>query len=194
MTILVKTEAGREVLASSRRLLTPRQRTLLLLADGSRDVTVLCQLVTGATPAQLMELVENGYLLTTSSAQRESTRKADTRPPTENRVPAEASPAAQHSGAQAAPAPAPDVTPAPPPAAPVRWQRSQAATKLYLMDLVERFFAHTEATRCARLREILREVRDDESLLVAVDMVVHAVHEVVGEDRALRLRAELLQA
>ncbi|MFZ2986875.1 hypothetical protein [Ideonella sp.] len=62
MTILLKTDLGRAALQPGARLLTPRERTIVLLADGQRSVRELCTTVAGADRTAIMSLVLRGFL------------------------------------------------------------------------------------------------------------------------------------
>ncbi|MDP3825649.1 MAG: hypothetical protein Q8Q74_03795, partial [Polaromonas sp.] len=61
--IYAKTEAGQQAL-KDRSLLTPRQRSAFILFDGKRSVSQVLEATAGlgVTPAELVELVELGFL------------------------------------------------------------------------------------------------------------------------------------
>lgn len=61
--IYAKTEAGQQAL-KDRSLLTPRQRSAFILFDGKRSVSQVLEATVGlgVTPAELVELVEWGFL------------------------------------------------------------------------------------------------------------------------------------
>ncbi len=214
MTILLKTELGRAALQPGARLLTPRERTIVLLADGQRSVRELCTTVAGADRTAIMSLVLRGFLqdpeapstvqlpdATSSSPKTSSATAATTSAPTTT-----------HSAWMSEPdQPRPEPTSRPiewqesvraafrqleplPVQKRIRWARTPAATKLYLMDVAERTFAGSDLAQWERLRDILREVRDEDSLAVAMDVVTHAVGRVAGAERAQALRDRLQHA
>jgi hypothetical protein len=221
MAILEKTEAGREALSATARLLTPRERTMVLLADGRRTLQEVCGMVTGATPETLYSLHERGFLyigpspaadepartkrrprpVTTTEVTQPGDGEApsgwsrntliglDTLAPEPERVPSPLAnvptdvPTLAEPIAEAAPIEA---------MARIRWARTPAATKLYLMDVVERTFASSDRAHWERLRDMLREVRDEDSLALAMDMVTLAVQDVAGDERAQALRQQLV--
>jgi hypothetical protein len=220
MGILEKTDAGREALSSSTRVLTPRERTMVLLADGRRTLQDICGMVAGATPETLHSLHERGFLYIGPPPATEDAARARRR--ARQAAAAAASAAAQElesdvaSGWSRSTLMGPDTqtpptevmssrlmeddTPVEPlaEAAPIealariRWARTPAATKLYLMDVVERTFASSDREHWERLRDLLREVRDEDSLAVAMELVASAVETVAGTERAQSLRQQLI--
>jgi len=64
----LKTEHARTVLQGHRTALDMRQRRLLILCDGQRDVTALTALLGPDTPARVAALIEAGYLQAGGSA------------------------------------------------------------------------------------------------------------------------------
>lgn len=71
--IYAKTEVGQQAL-KDRSLLTPRQRSAFILFDGKRSVSQVLEATAGlgVTPAELVELVEMGFL----TPSRQSVEKA----------------------------------------------------------------------------------------------------------------------
>lgn len=64
----LKTEHARTVLQGHRTALDMRQRRLLILCDGQRDVAALSALLGPDTPGRVAALIEAGYLQTMSGA------------------------------------------------------------------------------------------------------------------------------
>ncbi|WP_119154717.1 hypothetical protein [Caldimonas tepidiphila] len=178
-TLLIKTDLARLALAPGIRTLTPRERTLVLLADGQRSAHDLLALVAGATADLVHSLVERGFLAAGAAVSALS--------PPETASPAPAPAAAGPLPAEPSPREAPAASATP-------WARSPAATKLYLIDLAERTFARSDPAQWEFLRELLREVRDDEGLMQAMALVTQAIARVSGEERARLVRIELLRA
>ena len=216
MEVLRKTASARAALEPGARLLTPRERTLVLLADGQRSVPDLCDMVQGASSEFIEALITKGFLervddSTPHSARETHRTAAQTRatPPRPNPLEQTAHAAQARAGLHTA-VPADQPRPSlskdaenaglPPALAPasragsVSLRRSAAATKMHLIDLAERTFSRSQPERAQYFREMLREIRDDESLLLAIDIVLEAVAEVAGEERAQAMRDHLLEA
>lgn len=191
-SLLMKTELARLALAPGTRTLSPKERALVLLADGQRTAHELLDIVSGASLELVHGLISRGFLSSAPSAS-----PAPLAPPAPRPGPAAARPktVAPVAAVEAPPSP-PKVRheiPAPAPArAERRPTRTPAATKLYLMDLSERVFARSDPQQWERLRDLLREVRDEEGLLQAIGQVTRAISQAAGEDRAAAVRRELL--
>ena len=206
MEVVRKTERARVALAPGARLLSPRERALVLLADGQRSVPDLCAMLQGTTSEFVRALVSKGFLeIVDDSAEKTARRvSGDER---RRREPEAANEPVAPLQATVEPEPttAPDRVLASEPSAPEQTvpmaglarpatlRRSNAATKMHLMDLAERTFARSQPKRAIYFREMLREIRDDESLLLAIDIVLEAVAEVAGADRAQAMREHLLE-
>ncbi len=219
-SVLKKTALARTALETGSRLLSPRERTLVLLADGQRSVPDLCHMVHGASESFVQALVEKGFLepvdgdrnaerASSRTSNHTSTRDQGTEQPNTLIEQRPAQPrlgavdarnlhrqdAGHIEAANSGPAPWVDalgVIPTPR-AVSVGLRRSAAATKMHLIDLAERTFSRGQPERSAYFRDMLREIRDDESLLLAIDIVLEAVAEVAGEDRAQAMRDHLLE-
>lgn len=68
-----KTDAGREEIKANARKLPRSARNLLLIIDGNRPATDWCQLIHGATPADIERLLAEGLIETTRSDRSSST-------------------------------------------------------------------------------------------------------------------------
>lgn len=114
---LAKTEKARLALQSRSADLGPRERQLLILCDGRRKPGELLPLLGLDAQSLLERLLRDGYVV-----------RLDGMPPGPERVSA--------TGTFRVPAPAaPIVVPAP--AAPARTRRSVAATKMYMIDMLQ---------------------------------------------------------
>lgn len=173
--LLTKTEIGRQALAPGNRTLTPRERMLVLLADGQRNAQDLLGLVAGTRIELVQDLLTRGFL--------------SPEPATAARAPATPAGLQRTAPEAAEPAVPPDATPPDSP-----WVRSAAATKLYLLDVAERTFARADPSQWELLREMLRDVRDDSALMEAMQFVTQAIARAAGEERARTVRSQLLRA
>ena len=105
-----KTDLARTALQAHRAPLDMRQRRLLILCDGQRDLAQLGQLVGPETPAMVIQLIQSGYLVSSADA----------------------------AAAVVAPAaPAPAVTPTAVPVPMTERRRSLVAARIYLLDILE---------------------------------------------------------
>lgn len=104
-----KTDLARTALQAHRAPLDMRQRRLLILCDGQRDLVQLGQLVGPETPAMVSQLIQSGYLVSSAVAE------------------AVVAPAA----------PAPAVTPTAMPVPVTERRRSLVAARIYLLDILE---------------------------------------------------------
>ncbi len=103
-----KTDLARTALQAHRAPLDMRQRRLLILCDGQRDLVQLGQLVGPETPAMVIQLIQSGYLVSSAVAEAAIVAPA---------------------------APAPGVMQT---AAPVtERRRSLVAARIYLLDILE---------------------------------------------------------
>lgn len=64
-----KTDLARTALQAHRAPLDMRQRRLLILCDGQRDLVQLGQLVGPETPAMVIQLIQSGYLVSSGVAE-----------------------------------------------------------------------------------------------------------------------------
>ena len=105
-----KTDLARTALQAHRAPLDMRQRRLLILCDGQRDLVQLGQLVGPETPAMVIQLIQSGYLVSHAVAEV-----------------AVVAPAAPAAGVMPTVAPVP-VT---------ERRRSLVAARIYLLDILE---------------------------------------------------------
>ena len=103
-----KTDLARTALQAHRAPLDMRQRRLLILCDGQRDLVQLGQLVGPETPAMVIQLIQSGYLVSSAVAE-----------------------AAVVAPATLVPGVMPTVAPV------TERRRSLVATRIYLLDILE---------------------------------------------------------
>jgi hypothetical protein len=172
---LHKTDRARAELKPGVRTLGQRERTLLLMADGSKSAQDFRPLFDGDGEAIALRLLREGFL--------------------------EAHPgktAAPAVAPAAAPAPAPKLTPAqlkdfPSPettqaiqvsADQFEGKRSLATTRMFLFDICERMFARRDPVMAERFREALRNAKDRETMLAASREMIEEIEKIAGHERA----------
>lgn len=156
--LLYKTTKAHQELAPGSRSLNLRQRSLLLLAEGTPYVQ-LAQMYHGQGQVLVGQLLESGYL---------EARGMD--------MPAPAAMAEQPA------LPPPATLPA----------MTLAGTRMYLFDMVERLFANRQQLLADRLRQALREARDEQALRSVCDSMLNAVAQHAGAERATQLSQQLV--
>ncbi len=159
--LLYKTTKAQQELAPGSRSLNLRQRSLLLLAEGTPYIQ-LAQMYHGQGEALVTQLLESGYL--------------------ESRAMEMALPLLEPAAMPEPP------RPAEPAAAPAM---TLAGTRMYLFDMVERLFANRQQALADQLRQALREARDEQGLRGVCDAMLNAVAEHAGAERALQLSQQL---
>lgn len=174
--ILEKTPKALQSLSQRGRDLTPRQRALLLLANGQRHVREFDALMGQNVLDLVAQLVREGYLRAVDPRAAE--------PPADDPVVTET----RRRTAAAPQAPAQS-----PAAVGDRFShgRSIAAARMYLFDMAERFFARAQPELALQLRNLFREARDVAELVESAWLLLSHVKAVAGEDRAEGIRARL---
>ncbi len=162
---LRKTPRARAELAAPSGALTVFERRVLILCDGVRDAAALEHMVGADTRPALERLMREGYLEGAPIA----LAVAPPLPPAR------------------APAPAPSATAAPPAAA--RHRRSLAASKMYLVDILQ-LQRNPEASSHAV--EIHR-CQDPGSLLAAMLQALDHVRAVASDSVSVRVVERLLE-
>lgn len=185
--ILAKTDKGRAAL-TERRALAPRERQLMVLADGKRSSAELAQLLGFAVDDTVSRLVLHGHLTRVTPPLRHA---ADFSPtgtvefgPSRG-VPADRFRTAAAGPVAAGPAPAAG---APAPAAP-KTRRSLAGSKMYMIGLMQ-MLREAEASALA---VALHGAQDaDELRHWLVDSLVY-LHQRSGADYAARVTSRVLE-
>lgn len=162
-----KTDQARTALQAHRAPLDMRQRRLLILCDGQRDLAALTTMIGADTPAMVIQLVQSGYLVTTPQ------------------VP-EASAAAPLPATAAAPAAARAALPSPPPN---ERRRSMAAARIYLLGILE-MQRHPQAA--ALFRE-LQQARQEGDVVDAMQGALDALTRLTSAGYAERVHDRLLE-
>jgi hypothetical protein len=200
---LHKTEKARAELRPGNRSLSQRERSLLLLADGTRTLEECEALFNGEGGAIVHKLLREGYLerqVLSSGHQAAQAPLIDAQPSTPEPINVVAAPVVQPTpSAPAASAvasdlndlrkreayPSPETTQAIKAAAdPFDGKRSMATTRMFLFDICERMFARRNPKLAEEFREVLRQAKDRESMLAAAHLMIDEIEKVAGADRA----------
>ncbi len=163
--LLQRTDKARDELQPGIRTLGLRERSLLLLADGTKSLFDLNAVMGGQAEPIVLDLVRRGYL-------ESAARAAEPRP---TPVPV------------SAPVSAPVLTPAAQPATSADnfdGKRSLATTRMFLFDICERMFARRDPLMAEAFREALRAAKDRESMLAAGRDMLAEIEKAAGPERA----------
>ena len=174
--ILEKTPKALQSLSQRGRDLSPRQRALLLLANGQRHVREFDALMGQNVVDLVAQLVREGYLRAVDPRTAE--------PPADD--PTGAMPRPRPRPATEAPATPKEVA-----ADRFGHGRSIAAARMYLFDMAERFFARAQPELALQLRGLFREARDVPELVESAWFLLSHVKAVAGEERAEGIRVRL---
>lgn len=162
-----KTDQARTALQAHRAPLDMRQRRLLILCDGQRDLSALTTMIGADAPAMVIQLVQAGYLVTTPTAP-------------------EAPTAAPLPATQIVPAAARSALPSPPPN---ERRRSMAAARIYLLGILE-MQRHPQAA--ALFRE-LQQARQEGDVVDAMQGALDALTGLTSAGYAERVHGRLLE-
>ncbi|WP_282243343.1 hypothetical protein [Stenotrophomonas sp. PS02300] len=158
-----KTDLARDALQAHRAPLDMRQRRLLILCDGQRDLSQLAAMIGPEASAMVIQLIQSGYLVSTA--------------------PPEPVPAAEPVAATAA-------GPAPGSAAPVtERRRSLVAARIYLLGILE-LQRHPQA---AALLYALQQARSDEQVVAALRSALDALPGLTSAGYCERVRQRLFE-
>ncbi len=166
-----KTALAHETLQSHRAPLDLRQRRLLILADGRRDVAELTRMLGEDTPARIRALCEAGYLQDDAD---------EAPPPTPDSVHAPAPAAARQTPTQA-PAASPDT--------PHERRRSLAAARMYIQGMLE-LQRHPQAVE---LRQRLQFSRDEQAAFATILAALAALPAITSASYAERVRQRVAE-
>ncbi len=170
---LHKTDRARAELKPGVRTLSQRDRTLLLMADGSKSVQDLRPLFDGNGEGIALRLLREGFLQVHPAPKPSSL----------------AAPVPQRTAVAATRAPAstqtsPNATPVAVTADQFEGKRSLATTRMFLFDICERMFARRGPDMADRFREALRSARDREAMLAAAREMIEEIEKIAGHERA----------
>ncbi|CAN7185255.1 hypothetical protein [Polaromonas sp. LjRoot131] len=164
---LHKTDRARAELKPGVRTLGQRERTLLLMADGSKSAQDFRPLFDGDGEAIALRLLRDGFL------------EAH---PGKTSAPA---PAPKPTPAQLQNFPSPETTQAIQVSADqFEGKRSLATTRMFLFDICERMFARRDPVMAERFREALRNAKDRDSMLAASREMIEEIEKIAGHERA----------
>lgn len=176
---LHKTSRAHAELKPGVRTLGQRERTLLLLADGSKSAQDFHILFDGDGEEIALRLLSEGYL------ERQTTAKPpppSAQPPVRPKVkPAPA------SEAMMTPSELPSISSFGAPATGAdqfEGKRSLATTRMFLFDICERMFTKRSPEMAAYFREILRNAKDRETMLTASREMLEHIEKLAGPERA----------
>lgn len=177
---LQKTSLARAELQRGVRTLGQRERTLLLLADGSRSARDFQILFDGEGEEIALRLLSEGYL---------ERQPAPARP-----LPAKAAPRPAAQPANEKSASATSFAPSEPPSSTLDSQyggsdtfegkRSLATTRMFLFDICERMFARRSPEMAQYFREELRSAKDRRAMLATSRKMLEHIETVAGHERA----------
>ena len=180
---LHKTDRARAELKPGVRTLGQRERTLLLLADGSKTVNDFRPLFAGDGEQIALQLLKDGFL-EAHPASGKTTSFVPTRPATLT-VEAPRTPAVTAAARPREDFPSPETTQAIQVSADsFEGKRSLATTRMFLFDMGERMFARRNPALAEQFREGLRNAKDRESMLTVSREMMVQIEAVAGHERA----------
>ena len=177
---LQRSDKARLELSSRVRALNVRERGALFLADGTKTLDEMRQLLQDDS-GMLARLMAQGYLIAQSPLVSATPQPMSS--------PANVRELARF-GLQVDPPEAILGEPFKPPAAPGNaadpfdGKRSLATTRMFLFDICERMFARKAPELALHFRDALREARERESMLEIAREIVAKVEQVAGAERA----------
>ncbi len=156
--LLQRTEKARMELQPGVRTLGQRERSLLLMANGSKTLAELTIMFDGQGRELAMQLLAQGFLESAAGTQ----------------------------APQQSPVPATQPVPAPPAVSsdPFDGKRSMATTRMFLFDICERMFARRDPKLAESFREALRQAKDRQTMLDAARNMISEIEKVAGHERA----------
>ncbi len=174
---LHKTERARAELKPGVRTLGQRERTLLLLADGSKSVQDFRPLFDGDGEQIALRLLRDGFLEAHPGQKMQATLSASPVAPATTPV-IQAAEKLQHF-------PSPETTQAIKVSADqFEGKRSLATTRMFLFDICERMFARRNPEQAEIFREALRHAKDRETMLAVSREMIEEIEKVAGHERA----------
>ena len=174
---LQKTDRARAELKPGVRTLGQRERTLLLLADGSRTISDFRPLFAGNGEQIALQLLKDGFL-ETHPAGGIATLFVPLQPALLKA--GAARPRANLPGSAVTQAPQADQVSADQ----FDGKRSLATTRMFLFDLCERMFTRRNPALAEAFREDLRNAKDRESMLTVSREMLVQIEAVAGHERA----------
>lgn len=172
--ILYKTEKARAELMPGVRSLPLRERSLLLLVDGSRTAPELKSMYDGLAEPLVEKLLSDGFLTFQSGVPVLKAAKPVARVQASVSV---APPAAEPASDGDAESP--------------QGKRSLAAARMFLFDMTERIFARREPELAECFRTALRDAKDRESMLVVSTKMSAILTTMGAPERAQTIQMQI---
>ncbi len=160
-----KTDLARDALQAHRAPLDMRQRRLLIMCDGQRDIAQLTALIGPEAPAMVIQLIQAGYLVSTPEPE-----------------PVVVAPVAVAAMA----IPAANGTPGPV----TERRRSLVATRIYVLGILEL----QRNPQAAALYRDLQLARAEPDVLGTLKAAVEALPSMTSDGYAQRVRQRVLEA
>lgn len=184
---LHKTERARAELKPGTRTLGQRERSLLLLADGSKSVLDFQHLFNGDGEQIALRLLNEGFLQVhpgNQLAAQTASANVHTKAIASNA--SQPSVALQVEQAQAQQNfPSPETTQAVKVSADqFEGKRSLATTRMFLFDICERMFARRNPEMAELFRESLRNAKDRDTMLAVSREMIGEIETIAGHERA----------
>jgi len=173
----IKTQKGQDELRPGVRTLGQRERTLLLLVDGKRDLTDFSKIVGEVAQSVLASLVQNGYV-SPSVAPEASPARSPAKGAALTKVVSAPSASSENKIAT------PEAHQPSSSSDSFEGKRSLATTKMFLLDISERMFVRKDPELAEKFRSALRESRDRDSMLAVSRMMLDEVEKIAGPERA----------
>lgn len=155
------------------RTLGQRERTLLLLADGSKSAQDFQTLFGGEGEEIALRLLKEGYLT-----------RQEARSPVPAPVRVKTRPVPEPEAIT--PSELPSISSFGPPAGADTFEgkRSLATTRMFLFDICERMFARRSPETAEYFREALRNAKDRKTMLAASRQMLEHIEKLAGSERA----------
>lgn len=167
---LHKTDRARAELKPGVRTLGQRERTLLLMADGSKSAIDFKLLFNGDGEHIAHQLLRQGFLKLHPGEQPAASARLPVVPAATLTRPAPVPRAATPADTNSADA--------------FEGKRSLATTRMFLFDICERMFARRNPAKAQSLREALRQAKDRDAMLAVSREMIEEIEQVAGPERA----------
>ena len=160
---LHKSAKARHELNSGKRVLNLRERGALFLADGHKSQDEL-QALLRDDGALLEKLISDGYLISIHNRDEYAL--------------------APETAAPVLPPLLADIERLKSSSDSFEGKRSLATTRMFMFDICERIFSKKSPALAVHYRDLLREARDRESMMVIIRDIIVNVEEIAGSERA----------
>lgn len=189
---LQKTAKAREAIDTRSPDLNARDRRVVILADGKRSRADLIGMLGADAQSLLARLIDQGYLVEVPDPTEAEASPTPVPPGGTARTAAGVPPALTRLLRATRPADSPPPEPSTPVeavqvAVPTTGRRSLAATKLYMIDMLQLMRSREASTRALDLHTS----RAEQEVVDAVMAALRFIDERSGRDYALKVRAQL---